>query len=51
MDFNYYYVEPLEVGDCAVIYGRIRDYGPYLVITPDKDGSDAIRTGPGSMCE
>jgi len=49
-DFNYYYLEPLDGGDCAIIYGRIRDYGPYLIITPEKDADDAIRTGPGSLC-
>jgi len=49
-DFNYYYLEPLDVGDCAIIYGRIRDYGPYLIITPDKDADDAIRTGPRRLC-
>jgi len=34
-DFNYYYLIPLSKGDCIVIYGRIRDWGPFLIIAPE----------------
>lgn len=45
IDFNYYWLTPLEVGSCVVIYGTIRDYGPYLMITPDKDLDSPILVG------
>lgn len=51
MDFNYYYYEPLNIGDCVAVYGRIRDYGPHLIITPDKDAIDSVRVGPSSLCK
>jgi len=44
MDFNVFYATPLSPGDCAIVYGRIRDYGPYLVITPDTTRSDSVTT-------
>jgi hypothetical protein len=50
MDFNYYYTNEINLGDCAIVYGRIRDYGSFLIITPDKDASDSVRVGPGSSC-
>lgn len=51
MDFNYYYTSPLEFGDCVVVYGRIRDYGAYLIITPDKDAVDSIRVSSSEYCD
>jgi hypothetical protein len=50
MDFNYYYYSPLKFGDCVMVYGRIRDYGPYLIITPDKDDTGSIKVGDSSLC-
>ena len=49
-DFNYYYASPLTIGDCVIVYGRIRDNGAYLIITPDKDADNSIRVGPSSIC-
>lgn len=50
IDFNYYYSSPLRVGDCVIVYGKIRDYGSYLMITPDKDAADSIRIGSSILC-
>jgi hypothetical protein len=51
-DYNYYYYSPLEVGDCVVIYGRIRDNASYLIITPNKDADDSVSTlRPASLCD
>jgi hypothetical protein len=51
-DFNYYYYSPLNIGDCVVVYGRIRDNGSYLIITPDKDANDSVQVlAPSSLCE
>lgn len=52
IDFNYIYYTPIQAGDCVAIYGRIRDNGAYLIITPDKDAKDSIRgLTPASRCD
>ncbi|HNB53758.1 MAG TPA: DnaJ domain-containing protein [Anaerolineales bacterium] len=51
VDFNFYYWEPLNIGDCVVVYGKIRDNGSYIMITPDKDASDSIQVGSASYCD
>jgi hypothetical protein len=51
LDFNYYYYSPLNIGDCVIVYGRVRDYGSYLIITPDKDAADSVRVGSSSLCK
>ena len=51
VDFNYYYWSPLNTGDCVIVYGRIRDNGAYLMITPDKDAADSVRVGSSSYCD
>jgi hypothetical protein len=50
-DFNYYYLTPLTIGDCVVIYGKIRQNGPYLMITPEFDAPDRVRVGDARFCE
>ncbi len=52
VDFNFFYTSPLNYGDCVIVYGKVRDYGPYLIITPDKDAEDSIQTiSPSSSCK
>lgn len=43
IDYNYDWQSPINIGDCVLIFGRIRDYGPYLFITPDIDAPDSIQ--------
>jgi hypothetical protein len=50
-DFNYYYLTPLHEGDCIVIYGRIRDWGPFLIISPDFESDKSVRIGDAAYCE
>ncbi len=49
-DFNYYYLTPLTIGECLLVYGKIRENGPYLMITPEFD-EPGIRTGDARFCE
>jgi len=50
VDFNNTYSAPLQLGDCAIIYGTIRDNSSYLVIAPDFRLEDSIQTRPPQVC-
>lgn len=41
-DFNYFYTTPLEIKECVVAYGKVRDYGTYLFVSPDINYEDSI---------
>lgn len=51
IDFNYEYSTPLELGECVVVYGRVRDYGQYLIISPDFKTRDPIVVYSSDHCE
>jgi hypothetical protein len=50
-DFNYYYLTPIHKGDCILAYGRIRDWGPFLIISPDYKSEDKLGVGDGKYCQ
>lgn len=50
-DFNYYYLTPVHKGDCIVVYGRVRDWGPFLIIAPDFESPHNVGVGPAEACE
>jgi hypothetical protein len=51
VDFNYYYYSELNIGNCVSVYGKVRDNGAYLMVTPDKNKEDSVRTiTPSSIC-
>lgn len=51
VDFNGYYINAPNLGDCVRVYGKIRDNGEYLLITPDKDAEDALVAYPAKYCK
>ena len=50
-EFNYFYSDPLKVGDCVIVCGTIRKDGENLIIVPDKNVSEPILVGPSEYCD
>ena len=42
IQYNGYYLVPIEIGDCVAIFGRIRDNGSYLIIAPGVEESKSV---------